>query len=308
MCVNINEKTDGYHVNKNRIPVFYVRTIENKFMKILFPTDFSEAANHAFIYALSLADKLKAEILTIHVYKRPDIRALHLPRTLNEVYRDMELQEFEEYRASISDLQKLIDKRGQTHIPIRHILAEGEITRQILRAAKKESIDFIVIGTKGAGWLKQIFIGTIAAEVMENACCPVLAVPNKAVFDGKINKIGVTTSFDLEEAAVMKKALKFARIFNADLHCLHVNVLKTDSESSKEDAFKALFKGVKNLKFEILEGVNIHKTLSEYVEKNGFDMLAMLSHKRNFLEELMTYNEAKMMTYRSKTPVLAFHA
>jgi nucleotide-binding universal stress UspA family protein len=277
-------------------------------MKILFPTDFSEAANHAFIYALSIADKLKAEILTIHVYKRPDIRALHLPRTLNEVYNDMELQEFEEYRASISDLQKLIDERGQTHIPVKHILAEGEIMRQILRAAKKESIDFIVIGTKGAGWLKQIFIGTVAAEVMENACCPVLAVPEKAVFDGTINKIGVTTSFEIEEAEVMKKALKFARIFNADLYCLHVNVLKTDLDITYENAFKALFDGVGNLKFVVLEGVNIHKTLSEYVESNGFDMLAMLSHRRNFLEEIMMYSEAKMMAYRSKTPILAFQA
>lgn len=277
-------------------------------MKILFPSDFSEAANNAFIYALSIAHKLKAEILTIHVYKRPDIRALHLPRTLNEVYNDMELAEFEEYRESISSLQKLIDKKGLTHIPIKHMLAEGEITKQILRAAKKESIDFIVIGTKGAGWLKQIFIGTVAAEIMEHACCPVLAVPEKAVFDGMINKIGVTTSFDIEEAEVMKKALEFAKIFNAELHCLHVNVLKSISKNTHEEAFKALFKEVKNLKFEILEGTNIHKALSEYVESEGFDMLAMLSHKRNFLEELMTYNEAKMMSYRSKTPVLAFHA
>jgi nucleotide-binding universal stress UspA family protein len=36
--------------------------------KILFPTDFSENSLHAFGYALQLAKKLGAEIITLHVY------------------------------------------------------------------------------------------------------------------------------------------------------------------------------------------------------------------------------------------------
>jgi nucleotide-binding universal stress UspA family protein len=190
---------------------------------------------------------------------------------------------------------------------MKHILAEGQITREIVSTARKENTDFIVIGTKGAGWLKQIFMGTVAAEVMENACCPVLAVPEKAVFDGTINKIGVTTSFDLDEVEVLKKALEFAKIFNAKVHCLHVNTSKKDTTRLVVGQFKKHFEGIENLSFTILEGSSIQKTLSSYVESKHFDVLAMLSHKRRFMEELMTYNDAKMMAYRSKTPILAFH-
>jgi len=41
--------------------------------KILFPIDFSENSFHAFVYALHMAKKLHAEIITIHVYPNVDI-------------------------------------------------------------------------------------------------------------------------------------------------------------------------------------------------------------------------------------------
>lgn len=39
--------------------------------KILFPTDFSDNSNNAFVYALKLAEKLQAEVITLHVYQFP---------------------------------------------------------------------------------------------------------------------------------------------------------------------------------------------------------------------------------------------
>ena len=39
--------------------------------KILFPTDFSETANNAFVYVLEMAKTFKAEVLVLHVYNLP---------------------------------------------------------------------------------------------------------------------------------------------------------------------------------------------------------------------------------------------
>jgi nucleotide-binding universal stress UspA family protein len=277
-------------------------------MKILFPTDFSEAANNAYVYALSIADKLKAEILTIHVFERPDIRALHLPRTLSEVYESMALEEFDEYRKHIAGLHRLAEKEGHAHIPVKHMLAEGTVKNQIIAAAKREKTAFIVMGTKGAGWLRQIFTGTVAGEMMEYACCPVLAVPGKAVFDKSIDKIGVTTSFAEEEVDILRKTLDFAAIFNARVYCIHVDQHKGIDPAENEDEFRDQFRDVPNLNFIILEGPNVIKTLSEYIEANDFDVLAMLTHQRSFMEEMIDFSEAKMMSYRYSTPILAFHA
>ena len=39
--------------------------------KILFPTDFSDTANRAFLYALHLAERLSASIVTYHIFLPP---------------------------------------------------------------------------------------------------------------------------------------------------------------------------------------------------------------------------------------------
>ena len=38
--------------------------------KILFPTDFSDVATNAFMYALNVANLFEAQILTLHVYPK----------------------------------------------------------------------------------------------------------------------------------------------------------------------------------------------------------------------------------------------
>ena len=41
--------------------------------KLLFPTDFSETANNAFVYALKMAKSIDAEVIVLHVYDLPTV-------------------------------------------------------------------------------------------------------------------------------------------------------------------------------------------------------------------------------------------
>jgi nucleotide-binding universal stress UspA family protein len=57
--------------------------MENFLMKkILYPTDFSETAENAFIYALQIADTLGASVITLHAFDRPDISNFNLPNVI----------------------------------------------------------------------------------------------------------------------------------------------------------------------------------------------------------------------------------
>ncbi|RME93160.1 MAG: universal stress protein, partial [Bacteroidetes bacterium] len=167
---------------------------------ILFPTDFSEAANRAFIYALKLADKMDARIVTLHAFDRPDISSLpHVPRALEEFHRNLDLEEFENYRSVVPALRKIQEDEGLTQVPVVHTIIEGDTKEVILKQAEVEEADLIVMGTTGARGLKKVLLGSVAGEILENAPCPVLAVPREAVFDGEINTIAFTTSFAQEE-------------------------------------------------------------------------------------------------------------
>jgi nucleotide-binding universal stress UspA family protein len=276
---------------------------------ILFPTDFSEAANRAFIYALHMARKFEAQLITLHVYQKPDLSpGVHLPITLAKFYETIDLHEFESYKDSIPALRTIAEQNGFADVPVDHVLEEGETVDTILEVARRDNINMIVMGTTGARGLKEILLGSIAGEILENANCPVLAIPAQSTFDGIIDRIAFTTSFKEEEQAALHKVLQLATIFEAQVSCINVDLAHTHDLTQRMETFKKAFEGTENLTFQVLDGTDIRKVIMDFVDQENIDVVAMVTHKRNFLEELFHYSRAKQMSYHADTPVLSIQA
>ncbi|RMG78335.1 MAG: hypothetical protein D6714_18235 [Bacteroidetes bacterium] len=282
--------------------------IENKknMKTILFPTDFSETANNAFIYALNFAKKTGASITTLHVYQLPDISSIHLPHTLLEIYESIDLETFENYRDHVPVLRKIAEENGLNDVPVYHMMEEGETIPTILAAAQKTKADLIIMGTKGATGLKEIFIGTIAGEVLEKASCPVLVVPEKATFDGRIDHIAMTTTFREVEIKALEQVLNVAALFDAQVYCINVDPFQSSNLEPRIEKFKALIGERPNLHCEILKNPDIEEAIAGFLEDHKIDLLAMLTRRRkNFIERLFSFSMTKKMAYHLHTPVLA---
>src|SRR5690554_5004056 len=118
-------------------------------IKILFPTDFSNAAENAFFYALALTRKMKAELVLAHVYELPDLgRALH--NTSKEVFEIMEMETLENFKKSVDTLRRKANNNGFEDIDFKHVMSEGQVVPKITQLAKQEKADYIVMGTTGA--------------------------------------------------------------------------------------------------------------------------------------------------------------
>lgn len=279
--------------------------------KILFPTDFSEPANNAFVYALQLAEKLNASITTLHIFSHPEIHiergGIH-PEALQHIYESIDMDEFENYKDSIPALRSIAEKEKLNHIELYHIMEDGSVIPKIIQKAKEGSYDLIVMGTKGAGWVKEVFLGTITGEVMERAGCPVLAVPKEAKFDGKINKIAVATEFKKEEIFHLQKVIELADAFEAHVYCLNVDIAGIQFYEKQKAEFTTHFKDTPRLHFKTIEGFDIMTALNDYLEKYRMDLLSMVIHKRNFIQEFFKFSMAKTMSYHAKTPILTFQS
>lgn len=276
--------------------------------KILFPTDLSEASTKAFIYALHLADKSGAVITTLHVYRRPEVKAAGLPRTLEEFYATYDLEEFQNYKDSIPALRDIQKSSGFSHVKVNHVLKSGKPVDTILKVAGEEEADMIVMGTTGATGLKKIFLGSVAGQVLEQAACPVLAVPEKAIFDGVIDRIAFTTSYKEEEKKALRKAIDILEPFHPEVHCINVDLAHTDFHTHAMDKFKQDFKEEERLRFHVLDGNDIREMITSFLQENDIDILAMATHKRSFLDELFNYSKTKMMSYHADTPILSIPA
>lgn len=277
--------------------------------KILFPTDFSEAANKAFIYALKLADKMEAKITTLHVFKRPTISAHYMPSTLEKFFETFDWYEFESFKRALPPLREMAEKNNLGNVEMVHVMREGEkLVDTILEVAEEDGADVIVMGTTGSGGLKEIFLGSNAGEVLEHAQIPVLTVPEHAEFDGLINKIAFTTNYKEEEKLALKKLLAWREWFDFELYCINVDTAHIEFHNKKMDKFKEAFEGAENMHFVVLDGTDLFKVLTKYMDEQNIDILAMTTHKRNFIQELFEYSRTKFLSYHSKVPILSFLA
>ena len=276
--------------------------------QILFPTDLGNSAKNAFVYALQIANVMELEIHTLHVYRQVDLDALHAVYEMDDIYKTVDLERFGSFKKHIEELRKIAIKHNMSHINLTHSLVEGKIENSILRVAKEEEADYIVMGTMGANFLKEIFVGSIAGEVMEKAPCWVFSIPVNLEFDGKIDQIVVTTSFQKEEATALRQVAAFAEKFDAHVRCIHVDIRHTADLSDKMSVFQAQFSDLQNVSFSVLPGNYVEETIGEYVKENQIDLVCMLTHERNFFEELFNYSNAKKLSYHLRTAVGAIPA
>jgi nucleotide-binding universal stress UspA family protein len=144
--------------------------------KILYATDLSESANHAFGYALCLALSNDAKISIITVYEKlthnvniemrsDDFKTAKIK--LAEKINSQLVHYFENKQNIEFDYKNMIDD-----IFVNYGLPEVEITE----LAKKENYDVIVMGTHGHGFLFSPLIGSIAKKVVKLSKVPVLVV------------------------------------------------------------------------------------------------------------------------------------
>jgi len=141
-----------------------------KIKKILFPTDFSEAAEKAFNYALFLADSHNAELTLLHV-----VDQLH-GLTHYEVLAvtPMDIVEKMVKRAH-ENLQAMVERAKDTANATESV-REGKTWDVICKTAIEESADIIVMASQGRTGLSHALIGSVAETVARHARCPVLIV------------------------------------------------------------------------------------------------------------------------------------
>jgi len=274
--------------------------------KILYPTDFSPSAENAFIFALQIADHLGASIITLHAFDRPDISNFNLPDTLRDVYESLDLDAFENYEDEVPILRDIAVDNGYYHVPMVHVLEEGAAVSAILRTANKNKADLIVMGTTGAGKMEKYFFGTVSGKVLEEAHCPVVVVPLTAEFDGMIDNIAVATNFTPEDATLIEAIRKFRDVMGCHLHVVHVN---TDDNVATEDQLKSFcepWQNDKNITRHCITNKDINTGLDTFARENNIDLLALLSHKRNWFEEIFQKNRAKELAFQYSIPLLVY--
>lgn len=138
--------------------------------RILAPFDFSEHSETALRYAAEFAARFKAELHLLNVVQSPVYVA---PDPMLEAGTAAEIgEEWVKTAAEQLDEQPLPFELPRVERAVR----EGVPVVEIVRYAKANEIDLIVVGTHGRTGLTHALLGSVAENVVRNAPCPVLTV------------------------------------------------------------------------------------------------------------------------------------
>jgi nucleotide-binding universal stress UspA family protein len=134
------------------------------FKNILLATDFSEASERAFSYAVAIARRHGSKIFLIHVV--PPESIAFIPE-LPDQHRRGEVQRQMDSMASRSELNQ---------IPHEAVIRAGSVWSMVAAVIRQQDIELVVLGTHGRSGLRKLVLGSVAEEVGRRAACPVLTV------------------------------------------------------------------------------------------------------------------------------------
>src|SRR5512137_1263742 len=123
-----------------------------KLRKILYPTDFSESSLEALKYAVTFARDFKARLVLMHVVNEKIFsEGLNLPRLAAPEALQEELA-----TEAGHQIRRLIPAGELAGLDLEHVILHGMPFLEIIRYAKANNVDLIVIGTHGRSGMEHI--------------------------------------------------------------------------------------------------------------------------------------------------------
>ena len=134
---------------------------------IVVPWDFSNHAKAALKFALKN-------------YSSDEIRVICVLEPPNPYGPGMNWGPEVEEKAIASCVQDFFEAERETVGTGLQFFAEfGEPSDEIIKFAKKQEADLIVLSTHGRTGIKKLFMGSIAQKIVSKATCPIMMLPNK---------------------------------------------------------------------------------------------------------------------------------
>ncbi len=278
---------------------------------ILVPTDFSDNALKAALYAAEIAKRNGATVSFLHSVP-VGTEKLEEPLPLYDKYKNLVLEEtkgeLEKFRNSVTSIYSTI----KTNV----IIKDGAVVNDIVEYSDSNKSSLIIMGTKGASGIKEALIGTVATDTISRSRVPVLVVPGDYEMKEPDGILFATHHFE-EKKTLLSIIIELARLFGATIHV--VVFINLDTVYSGEfteynerltQYLGFLTKTYPDVKFrgEVIDGKDFENAIELYHLHHETDMAAMITYPKGFWEKVFHKSVTRKMAFHSTTPVLAIHS
>ena len=288
--------------------------------KILVPVDLTEDSVKASNYALAFATAApQAQILLLHCYQD------YLADADDDVVPPFEMTASEEiterilYR-NVNEAQDQLEKLYQQlraaaatrniHTHLERAFMHGLPEDVILDEARRFKPDLVVMGTKGESNIARSFFGTVTTKIAQSLDIPILTIPD--TYPNKhLKKAVYAACLEKEDAQSVSRMLQLLKPCTPEMHCVHVT--KNGSSIQSNEDFHRLQRTIRDsnpeakITYTLLKGNSVSEALKEFLQGQQIDLLALTTHKRSLLGNLLHPSLTQKLILTSEVPLLIFH-
>ncbi len=269
---------------------------------ILIPTDFSENASKAAEYAVALFGNSSTYML-VHGYEVPHSGATMLISIADILEKDA-LQGLNIAKEQLVDAYPGLEGKVET----RAVMGSPSIA--VTRLAEAGNFDLVVMGTKGATGLKEVFVGSVAANTLTDVKVPVLAIPADTEVRAPKSILFAADDKCLIQGVLPKELVELSNQIDAEVLVLNVvpegELKHVGSSDAQKDRSDGIFKGVKH-SVHFVESADVNKGIETFINEHEVDMLAMITRKNDLFSRLFGKSNTKEMVMHTNIPLFAFH-
>lgn len=283
------------------------------FKNILWPSDFSESSFKVLPYLELFNKKIGIKVHILHVLR--DLADYYAPFLSDPIFY-LRLDKETTERAK-KDLKKTVEKLRQMGIASVGSLRRGTPYIEIVRFAKENGCDLIIMGSKGLTGFEYLLIGSVAEKVTRKSPIPVLTVREETKFP-QIKKILYPTDLSETSYAAFDLALSLSELFDAEIHLLHVLELlaggkkkaKALLEDTQFENIASSLKGVMKeeegipLKKHVIRGFDAGYSIPEFADEIDADIIVMATHGRSGFSHVLLGSVSEKVMKLSPKPLL----
>lgn len=284
--------------------------------RILFPTDFSPAADEAMQIAFQLTKNAQAELVIFHALNTvQQFMDLNITSGADLVTPTIQPDLVQDIMASH---RKIGEQKMKERIALakqQDVWIHPEISEQGLDASLEDivadlNIGFIIMATTGASGISETLIGSNAQKIVRNATVPVLTIRNTKE-KLNIESVAFFSDFlDEDNCNQIPRVQHFADWFNAEMKYVFVNTPNyfEPSHVVQNRMNSVLSKhNVETQSGEIFNDFDIAEGVINYGKHNNISVLALVTHSFSGLRKLFNDNVTESVVNHSEIPVLSLH-
>lgn len=273
--------------------------------KIIVPVDFSTHSENALKTAAFLAKNTDIEIIVVHMLELSDI-------TINQSEDASQKEFIFHLKFAEKRFAEFLEKEYLSGIKVTPIVKHYKVFSELNEITKEVNADLVVIASKGASGLEEIFIGSNTQKVVRYANAPVLVIKEEPILS-KITKAVFACNFSKEDVAYYLKVKMIFEKLGCDLQLIYVNTPTTSFKNTFEISEKiiAFFEEVgespaKIKEVQVIADYSVEQGVLSYADKSKSDLIVVATHGRKGISRFLEGSISEDIVNHSELPILSF--